>query len=81
LAQLRAEMVRSRLAVVSARESMIEALGDWMCGGAGAPPSEQDIAALCRLVKIRDDAEAAYTRCLATQLAAANPPCRRRSLG
>jgi hypothetical protein len=60
-------MVRSRMAVVAARESMIEALGDWMCGGVGAPPSDQAIAALCRLIELRDDAEAAYTRSLATQ--------------
>jgi hypothetical protein len=79
LARLRAEMVRSRLAVVAARESMIEALGDWMCGGVGAPPSDQQIATLCRLIEIRDDAEAAYTRSLATQSMVAHAPWRRRA--
>ncbi|MGO4391506.1 hypothetical protein AB4Z46_09160 [Variovorax sp. M-6] len=64
LAKLRGEMVRCRLLVAAAREEMIEALGDFMCGS-GAAPGVQDIRALDRLCEALEEAEAAYARRLA----------------
>jgi hypothetical protein len=43
---------------------MIEGLGDWMCGGGGAPPSEQDIEALAALAIAGERAEEAYRACV-----------------
>lgn len=61
LAKLRGEMVRCRLAVAAAREEMIEALGDFMCGS-GTPPGLQDVRALNGLCEALEEAEAAYAR-------------------
>jgi len=66
LAKLHGELLRSRLAVAIARQTLIEALGDWMCGGDAPPPSPADIDALMRLCDARAEAEARYARCLAT---------------
>lgn len=57
-------MVRCRLAVTAAREEMIEALGDFMCGS-GTPPGLHDIRTLNGLCEALDEAEAAYARRLA----------------
>ena len=64
LATLRGEMVRCRLAVAAAREEMIEALGDFMCGS-GTPPGLEDVRALNGLCEALEEAEAAYARRLA----------------
>jgi len=57
-------MVRCRLAVAAAREEMIEALGDFMCGS-GMPPGLHDIRALNCLCEALEEAEAAYARRMA----------------
>ena len=61
MAKLRGEIMRCRLALAAAREEMIEALGDFMCGS-GTPPGLQDIRALDRLCEALEEAEAAYAR-------------------
>lgn len=67
LIKLRCVMVQSRMAVVAAREVLIEALGDFMCGSGTTPPAQEEIEALERLCAIQREAEAAYVRCLLTQ--------------
>ena len=80
LTKLRGAMVHSRLAAVAAREALIEALGDFMCGNGLAPPASQEIEALARLERAQEEAEAAYASCVASQ-AAAPPAMQRRSVG
>lgn len=65
MTRLQRSVVMSRLAVDTARGDLIEALGDWMCGGDKAPPSPEEIAELTRLVEAQEQAEASYARCVA----------------
>ncbi|MDM0107090.1 hypothetical protein QTH97_19250 [Variovorax sp. J22R24] len=62
MTRLQRAVVMSRLAVDTARGDLIEALGDWMCGGERAPPSPEEIAELARLVDAQEQAEADYAR-------------------
>jgi len=65
LAQLYQAVAVSRLAVEAARGELIEALGDWLCGGDALPPGSVEIQALARLCERREKAEAEYARCVA----------------
>ena len=69
LTKLRGAMVHSRLAVAAAREELIEALGDSMCGSGTTPPGQEEIRALDRLCEAQQEAEAAYVRCVLAQSA------------
>ena len=65
LTQLYQAVVVSRLAVEAARGELIEALGDWLCGGDALPPGSVEIQALARLCEAQKQAEAEYARCVA----------------
>ncbi len=45
LVKLRRAVIDDRRALAAAREQLIEALGNWLCG-AGAPPSPEETEAL-----------------------------------
>ena len=64
LLRLRCEVVRLRLRTHAVREGLIEALGDWLCGG-GPAPTREDIQALADLCEAQEVAEARYRRCIA----------------
>lgn len=60
----RNEVLRSRRALAAAREELIEALGDWMCGG-GPPPLAVEVDALAKLAESCEKAEMRYALCVA----------------
>jgi hypothetical protein len=60
----RNEVLRGRRALATAREELIEALGDSMCGG-GPPPLAVEIEALTKLAESCEKAEMRYALCVA----------------
>lgn len=79
LAKLHGELVRCRLALEAARQTMIEALGDWMCGSGTAPPGAREVEALALLSAARDRAEEAYEAYSRGLMAQMPPPARSQS--
>jgi hypothetical protein len=64
LLRLRCEVARTRLRANAVRQEMIQALGDWLCGG-GPAPTRNDIQALADLCEAHEVAQARYRRCIA----------------
>jgi hypothetical protein len=60
----RNDVMRSRRALASAREELIEALGDWLCGG-GPPPLAVEIEALGTLAEACRKADLRYALSIA----------------
>jgi len=63
LIRLRRDVVRTRLAFNAAREELIEAAGDWICGS-GSAPSPEDLRMLEDLYQAHQNAEARYLACI-----------------
>lgn len=64
LASLHRAVMRSRMLACEARNQLIEALGDWLCGGEAGPPSADEVALLAHLYQAQSEAEATYVRCV-----------------